>query len=201
MNKQQFLEELKNKLSGLPQSEVEERIVFYSEMIDDRTEEGLSEEDAVSQVGSVDDVASQIINEIPLTKIVKEKIKPKRKLRVWEIVLLIAGSPIWVSLLIAAAAVAISIYASVWAVLISLWATALSVGVTAICAVLLSVVMIAYGNVPGGLALLGSGIFCAGLTIFLTIGCIAATKGILILTKKAALGIKSLFIRKDDNNE
>ena len=39
MNKQEFLAELRKRLSGLPQADIEERIVFYSEMIDDRTEE------------------------------------------------------------------------------------------------------------------------------------------------------------------
>ena len=105
MNKQEFLEQLKGRLSGLPAADVDERLDFYSEMIDDSIEEGLSEEEAVSQVGTVNDVARQIIGEIPLSKIVKENVKPKRRLRAWEIVLLVLGSPGWVSLLIAAVSV------------------------------------------------------------------------------------------------
>ena len=34
MNKDQFLEELRKKLSGLPQEDIDERVAFYSEMID-----------------------------------------------------------------------------------------------------------------------------------------------------------------------
>lgn len=100
MDKQEFLSKLRAKLSGLPQKELEERLSFYSEMIDDRIEEGLSEEDAVKELGTVDEVAGQVIAEIPLSKLVKERIKPKRALNVWEIVLLAIGSPIWLSLMI-----------------------------------------------------------------------------------------------------
>ncbi len=51
MSKQEFLAQLKDGLSGLPQSDIEERVAFYEEMIDDRIEEGLSEEQAVSEIG------------------------------------------------------------------------------------------------------------------------------------------------------
>ena len=80
MTKIKFLLSLHDKLSGLPQDEVEERLNFYSEMIEDRIEEGFSEEDAVAAVGSVDEIAEQIVAQIPLSKMAMEKIKPKRKL-------------------------------------------------------------------------------------------------------------------------
>ena len=73
MNKQEFLTRLRKGLSGLPQEDIEERLTFYSEMIDDRIEEGLSEEEAVAAIGSPDEIAEQIIGEIPIKKIVKEK--------------------------------------------------------------------------------------------------------------------------------
>ena len=75
MNKQEFLLELSKGLSGLPMEDIEERIVFYGEMIDDRMEDGLSEEDSVREIGNVDEIISQIIAETPITKLVKEKIK------------------------------------------------------------------------------------------------------------------------------
>ena len=51
MTKLKFLLLLNERLSHLPSKEVEERLAFYSEMIEDRMEEGLSEEEAVSEVG------------------------------------------------------------------------------------------------------------------------------------------------------
>ena len=48
MNKEEFIAELKDGLSGLPQNDIDERVLFYTEMIDDRMEEGMSEEEAIS---------------------------------------------------------------------------------------------------------------------------------------------------------
>ena len=36
MNKEEFLNELKKGLSGIPENDRNERVTFYSEMIDDR---------------------------------------------------------------------------------------------------------------------------------------------------------------------
>ena len=64
MNKQEFLTELKKALSPLSKADLEERLSFYSEMIDDRMEEGLSEEEAVAAIGSPDEIAAQIIRNL-----------------------------------------------------------------------------------------------------------------------------------------
>ena len=122
MNKQEFLKELRGRLAGLPEEDIDERLTFYGEMIEDRMEEGLSEAEAVSAIGSVDEIVTQTIADIPLAKIAKERIKPKRRLKAWEIVLLTVGSPIWFSLGIAAVSVVFALYVSLWAVIISLWA-------------------------------------------------------------------------------
>ena len=197
MNKQGFLTELKARLSGLPQSDIEERLTFFGEMIDDRIEEGLTEEEAVSAIGTVDEVAGQIVAETPLTKLVKERVKPKRSLRAWEIVLLILGSTIWFSGLIAVFAVIFAVYVAIWSVIISLWATFVSLAVSSLAAVAAAVVFAFNSNWLTGAAMFGAGIFCAGLTILLFFGCKAATKGVLLLTKNIALGIKSLLVGKE----
>ena len=85
MNKEEFLNALRSALAGLPQEDIEERLAFYSESIDDRVEDGLTEEEAVEAIGTVDEVRDQIMAEIPLTKLVREKMRPKGRLRAWEI--------------------------------------------------------------------------------------------------------------------
>ena len=50
MNKIEFMQKLKDGLAGLSPKDREEQLNFYSEMIDDRIEEGLSEEEAVAYV-------------------------------------------------------------------------------------------------------------------------------------------------------
>ena len=121
MTKLRFLAALEDRLSGLPKEEVQERLRFYSEMIDDRMEEGIPEEEAVAAVGKVDEIAEQVVADVPLVKLVGEKVKPHRKLKTWEIVLLAVGSPLWASLLLAAASVVISLYAALWSIIAALW--------------------------------------------------------------------------------
>ena len=112
MNKQEFLAQLRKEITGLPKDDIDERLTFYSEMIEDRIEEGLSEEEAISEIGSVGEMAAQTIADTPLAKIAKERIRTKGRLKAWEIVLLVLGSPIWLSLGIAAAAVILALYVS-----------------------------------------------------------------------------------------
>ena len=128
MNKEEFLSELLGALSGIPQSDAEERVSFYSEMIDDRVEEGLTEEEAVAGLGSVENIISQIAADTPIVKLVKEKIKPKRRMRGWEIALIILGFPVWFPLLVAFCAIVFSLYVVVWALIVSLGGRDLTLG-------------------------------------------------------------------------
>lgn len=194
MNKQEFLAELRKGLHGLPPNDIEERLTFYSEMIDDRMEEGITEGEAVSGIGTVDEVVSQIIAETSLSKLVKEKVRPKRAMKVWEIVLLTLGSPIWLSLLLAVFAVIFAVYVTVWSVIVALWAVELALAAGVLCGVLSFVILIVQVNAAAGIAMLGAGIACIGLSIFLFFGCKETTKGLLFLTKKMISGIKSTFI-------
>lgn len=196
MNKESFLSALRSRLAGLPQEDVEERLNFYAEMIEDRMEEGLSEEEAVAEVGSVDEIAAQILGDIPLSKIVKNKM-PKRRLQAWEIVLLVLGFPVWFPLLIAGVAVVFSLYIIIWAVIVSLWAAFVAVLVSAFALIIVGVWSAISVSAPAGIAVVGVGIFCAGFSIFLCFGCVAATKGMAILTKKIGLGLKKCLIRKE----
>ncbi len=198
MYKQEFLDRLQVGLNGLPRDDIEERLNFYSEMIDDRIEEGLSEEDAVSAVGPADQIIAQIIAEIPLAKIATERIKQKRRLKAWEIVLLAVGSPIWVSLLVSTLAVVFSLYVSWWAVVVSLWACFVSFAACSFGGVVAGVVLACCGNVLPSIASIATGLVCAGLTIFAFYGCKAVTKGTLVLTKKLVLWTKSCFVKKEE---
>ena len=180
MNKQAFLERLRKALSALPPKEQEERIHFYCEMIDDRMEEGLSEEDAVTSIGTWE----EILAELP-------PVKEKRKSNTLVILLLILGCPIWLSLGIAAFAVVLSLYVSVWAVFVSIAACALGFLVGGL-------IFIFSVSLMPGIALLAAAAVCAGLSIFAFFGCRSATKGMTLLTGKMAIGFKNLFRRKED---
>ena len=197
MNKQEFIELLRSKLSGLPEESVEDRISFYSEMIDDRIEAGFSEKEAIFALGSVDEIVEQIISDIPFKKIARDKIKPQRQLRGWEIALLIIGSPLWIVLLASAFVVIFSVYAVMWSLIVSLWAIFASFVAVGACGIASGVVFAVTGKALSGIALMGVSIVCIGLAIFLFFASKAATKGMAILTKKIAVGIKKLFVKKE----
>ena len=197
MSKQEFLSALRKKLSGLPGDDIEERLNFYNEMIDDRVEEGLTEEQAVEELGSIDDIVSQIMSEIPLAKLVKEKVKPNRSLRAWEIVLLILGSPLWLSLLAAALLVVIAIYTVIWSVVVMVWAAGLSVAACSIGGFVSAVVLAVQGNVAAGFTMFGVGIAGVGATILMVYCCASVVKWVFSLSGKIFIGIKSFFIKKE----
>ena len=123
MNKRAFLERLRARLRGLPRREVEERLNFYIEMIDDRIEEGLSEEAAIDAVGDVDEIAEQIRAGIT-GKDALPRPEPK-KWRAWEIVLIVLGSPLWITLLAAALCLVLAVFIVIWSVNLVLWVLAL----------------------------------------------------------------------------
>ena len=197
MTKHEFAEALKAKLSALPKDELEERISFYCEMIDDRTEEGLSEEEAVSAIGSVDEIAEQIISDIPLSKIVMEKVSSKRRFKAWEIVLLALGSPVWLPLAVAAIAVILSLYVSLWSVIVSLWAVFASLVGSAFGAIIAGTVFAFTDFALVGLSMIGASLILAGVAILSFFGCKAAVKGIIAFTKKMAFGTKMLFLKRE----
>ncbi len=198
MTKVNFLFELRDKLSGLSKEDIEERLNFYSEMIEDRMEEGLSEEDAVAAIGTTDEIAKQTIAETSFTKIAKEKLKVKKSHNTWEIVLLALGFPIWASLLVAAVAVILSLYASLWAVIISLWAVFAAFIGCAVGGIISGIIFALNSNTLTAIAMLAAALVCAGLSIFTFFGCKLATKGILLLTKKVIIAIKRFFIKKGE---
>ena len=198
MSKQEFLEQLRKGLSGLPQEDIEERVSFFNEMIEDRMDEGLTEEEAVMAAGSVEEIIEQTVADIPFAKIAKERIKPKRQLKTWEIVLLIAGSPIWFSLAIALIAIVFAVYVSLWSVIISLWAVFTSFIACSFGCLAGSIIIALTGNPLVATIILSIFFILVGLSIFMLYGCIATTKGIIQLTKKFALWIKGCFIKKEE---
>ncbi len=196
MDKEAFLQKLRQGLAGLPEEDIAERLLFYSEMIDDRKEDGITEQQAVDEIGSAEDVIAQIMSEIPLPRLVMERVKPKRTLRIWEIVLLVLGFPVWLPLLLSLAAVVLSAYVVIWAAALSLWAVDLSAAGFSVSLVVYAAVFIAKSSFLQGLAFFGAGLAFAGAAILLFIGCGYATKGLFVLTKEIIIKIKLSFVKR-----
>lgn len=191
MNKQQFLDELRSKLVGLPDEEIENRISFYEEMINDRIDEGKSEEEAISEIGTVDDVVREIAKDTPLVSLVKHKMKPKRRLRGWEVLIIIFSFPFWLPLVITAIALTFAGIVVMWSGAIAVYATTGAMVGTFIWGLLSFI-----GSGMTDTYFLGAALVGFGGTILMTFACYGITKGMVRLTKFMILGIKSAFIRK-----
>lgn len=178
MTKLEFIHALNERLSALPREEAQERIGFYTEAIEDRMEEGLPEEEAVAAVGAPGEIAESILAELRPVQTPRKERKGKRS--AGEITLLVLGAPLWLPLLIAAAAVLLSVYLVFWALVISFWAVFAAFAVCAVGGVLGGAVL-AFGNGTAGLFLIGAGIFCAGASVFLLYGCNALSRGAVLL--------------------
>lgn len=198
MNKLAFLAELRDRLSGLPGEDIGRSMDFYSEMIDDRMEEGLSEEEAVQAIGPIDDVVAQILMETSLPKLVKAKVKRRRSPKVWEIILLILGSPIWLPLCIVALVLLLVFYLLLLVMVLVLYAVDLSIAAAGLSGLLGAVVQVFSGRWAQGAFLFGGGLVCVGLAVLLFFGCNIVTRGVLLLSKMMLRGIKACFIGKGD---
>ncbi len=199
MNKSEFLAALKKKLYGLPEEEIESSAEYYSEMIDDRIGEGMSEEAAVAAVGSVDEATGRILEEIPLTKLVRDRVMPKRKLNGWETALIIIGAPLWITLLLCFFVVVWALYIVLWALIVVIYAVDLALGVCLPVGIIGLFELIFRGYAASGLLALGAGLLCGGLAILLTMLSGKLTKGLISVGKNTVLWIKKCLLGKESN--
>ncbi len=198
MNKNEFLAALRAGLDGLPQGDIDNYGEYYAEMIDDRVEDGLTEQEAVADIGELDAILQQILGDASLTQLVRVRAKRARALTAWEIILLILGSPIWLPLGITAIAVAIMLYIVAWALIVSLYAVDLSLAAAWLCLWVNIFICIAAANSGAAVFSFGIGLACAGLAVLSFFGFNQITKSLVALSKKLMHKIKVSFILKSD---
>ena len=188
MNKTEFLDALRHALGKLPSYEVEQSIAFYAEMIDDRIEDGMSEQEAVAALGSVHAIAAQIVAETP--PIPKAIAKANTGSRTLNIVLLAILSPIWVTLALAFACMVLAIYLAIWSVVVG------AVGRRGHAASMRAHRRVrpgwcaATGFPLSGIWVFGCGLAGAGLGLFSWFGVLAASKGLVNLTHSFARWVR-----------
>ncbi len=180
---------------------------YYEEMIDDRMEDGMSEEEAVAAVGHPDDVFRSILASLPQFPASAER-QPEpvpqpdprtreKKTSPWKTVLLIVASPVWVPLLIAAAVVLFSLYIALFSVVVSLWGVFVSLTAGGAVLIASSVPLFIREGMPAGMASLGLGLASAGLAILLFFVCTALTRLAARITASTFRSAVSLFHRKE----
>ena len=73
MNKEHFLSELSRRLDGLNGNDLYRTLEYYAEMIDDRVEDGMSEEAAVAALGDLEAIAREIMQDAPARESAKRE--------------------------------------------------------------------------------------------------------------------------------
>lgn len=181
MTKSEFLDELKNQIAIYPSEETDKSIEYYSEMIDDRMEDGMTEAEAIASLGKIEAIAQQIKEELPITTLMKQKTKEKTKngkLPVWAIILLILGFPLWGGVLLAVIGMILSIYILIWSMDLFLWTMVLGFGACGLAGVAGFIGSCIYGSAGSALFYLGTALVGGGLGIFLFFGSLFLAKGI-----------------------
>ena len=158
MTKIEYLKELKRALKPIKRAEREKSLAYFSEVIDDRMEDGVPEEAAVAELESVEAAAERIIAEAE----VQGQLRPKRS--VWEIILIVLGFPLWFPLLLTVAIVVFTMYAVIWILIGSLFITSISLVIGGVAAIF---GMFFAGGLAPAFACLGAGLVCSGLGVAL----------------------------------
>lgn len=201
MNKTEFLNELKKQISEYPVEETQKSMEYYAEMIDDRVEDGMTEAEAVASLGTVDSIANQIKCELPITTLVKQRAKEQskgKKMPVWAIILLVVGFPLWGGVALSILGMVITFYSLIWAMDAVLWSIVLSLGAGALTGIIGFFVSLTRLSMGSAIFYLGGGFLCGGLGVFLFLGSLLITKGIILGTKKCFLWIKQAIVGKEN---
>lgn len=198
MNKAEFLAEIRRKIQGLPQSDIEKFLDYYAEMIDDYTEDGHTEEEAIRELGSVEQIVEQILKETPLPRLVQEKVRPTRALRAGEIILLLLGSPLWVPMVLAVLALFFGAYVLLWAAVAVLYAIDLSAFACGAAGVFSILPFALSGNLLQGIFLLGVGLIGIGVGLLFLFVCNKVAVLVLHGSKWLLLRVKHAFVGKGE---
>ena len=197
MTKTEFLSQLRAQLSSLPQGDLDRSLDFYSEMIDDRMEDGMSEGEAVANVGDLDRIAEQILSQSDLPQEPVEP-QPQPEPTTFRYVLrnpLVVG--ILSPFLLVLWAVALAVIISLWAVVVSLYAVNVILGVTGGALHVAGTALFFAEGSGSGFLVFGAGVVLIGLTILWGVGCKYAALGVIELTKLIFRGLVSMILRKE----
>ena len=197
MTKADFLQLLERALSQLSEEERRANLEYYSELLDDMLEEGMTEAEATAKLGSPAAIAESILQEMPLSKLVSTRMKPKSGWTPLAIILAVVGSPVWVPLLLAGVAVVAALFVSIWALAAVAVVVVLALALAVIAAPVLAV-RAAVRTLPLGLLLLGGGLVLLGLCVLGGLMAVELCKLLAQLTVLLARKIKGLFIRKEE---
>ena len=203
MRKEAYLDLLRMKLMEADIPGIDQMVDFYAEMIDDRMEDGMMEEEAVASMENIDSIVSQARADRPITDLVTARMKESHEAAKKEghgtrwMVLAIIGFPVWFPLLVAFFAVLLAVYVSLWAVVIALYAVEFALGIGA-AALFVGGFGVLFGWIPFVTFMAGWGIALMAAGLFLLLWKpISRLAGLLIRVIKATFRkIKGIFVKR-----
>ncbi|MDO5785245.1 MAG: DUF1700 domain-containing protein [Eubacteriales bacterium] len=191
MTKAVFLRRLSSALAKCGKSDRKNHIAYYSELIDDYQEEGMTEEQAVAALGSPADIAAEILAETGNVS----SMRLSTKILIG--ILLVLGFPLWGSLVLAGLMLVLCGFILLWCV--PLLSGSFTIGALIMAAVSIpGTIVVIQQSISLGLIQLGVGTACAGgfiLGAFLTV---FLCKWFGKFTKWIVLKAIHLFRKEDD---
>lgn len=186
MRKNDFIKVLNRSLKRVENEERKRCIDYYQEMIDDRIEAGMTEEQAVSECGDVKKIAEQLIAEAKQNGQIKKKRSPLA------IILICIGFPLWFSLGLAFFAIILALYIIIWAVLIALYVVDLALVLAGFVCFGASIVYMP-SNMPIAVLAMGIAMLCSALAVLLFLALWMLSK---LVVKLCALPFKIMKKRR-----
>lgn len=165
MKKLEFINELGAQLSSMPPEEIRPLLDYYMEIVADRMEDGMTEEEAVASLGPIPELAEKILaaQPQPEPKPEPQPIPAPEKKRRWSggtIAIAILLSPLWLTLL----CVLISVEIAVWVTLASLVVSAGAMILGGIAGSILSLIpMFDPVSAAARIFVSGCSLVCAGI--------------------------------------
>lgn len=172
MTRDEFLGRLGELLACLPADQVRETQEFYAEAIADR----MGEEEAVAAMGAPGEVAEAVLDDLPAVPRAIARTRRRSTTLLW--VLTIVGSPVWVPLLLAFAAVAVAVYVCIWILALCVWIVAAALGGAGMVELVFAACGVVIGHVPYALASAGMGLGLVGVALFVGAGAWAVSRQI-----------------------
>lgn len=191
MTRDEFLGRLGELLACLPADQVRETQEFYAEAIADRMEDGMGEEEAVAAMGAPGEVAEAVLDDLPAVPRAIARARRRSTTLLW--VLTIVGSPVWVPLLLAFAAVAVAVYVCIWILALCVWIVAAALGGAGMVELVFAACGVVIGHVPYALASAGMGLGLVGVALFVGAGAWAVSRQIARLSALWARKVASPF--------
>jgi len=206
MNKIEFLNAIRERLKGYPRDEVDNSIEYYGEMIDDRIEDGMSEDAAVASLGDINDIVKSIKKNMPLRSVIRDKVTQAKEkvgssgISVTTIIALILLFPFWFPVATIVFTLYMVFFLLTWVFDLVLFIVGAAGIVASIYFIITAITSLVSLNPLAGAGSLGLAIMCIGAGILLTIFGIYTAKGIVHMFAGILKGIKGLIL-KDKKGE